>query len=142
MGSKNTPRYVNETFYPKILVTEEEYIEEGKFMHHCVATYAEKGSSIILSLRTQDGNDRVTCEFNTSDGTCKQAKHFCNKEAPGDFILALDDIIQKTRYYSKRGMLHYTHRRRIPLKINNKEVEREKPTPILNEDLFPRIDLF
>ena len=50
------------TIIPLVLTREEEYIEEGKFMHHCVASYAETDTSIIVSLRN-DENERATIEY-------------------------------------------------------------------------------
>jgi len=59
---------ITETFYPYILKREDDYSEEGKFMHHCVATYSDKDKSIIISDRTKDGRDRFTCEFTSQTG--------------------------------------------------------------------------
>jgi hypothetical protein len=52
--------YGDITFYPYILKREEEYNEEGSFMHHCVASYSNKDKSIIVSIRTENKSDRVT----------------------------------------------------------------------------------
>lgn len=137
IGDEKNPQHEKMIFYPKILKREEEYIEEGRFMHHCVAGYADKETSIIISLRTLDEKDRITCEFDSQRGNCLQARHFCNRPIPGDFDLALDDLKEKTTYYGRRGMLHYTHKKRVPVKINNKEVEPPKITAQLNDFLFP-----
>jgi hypothetical protein len=137
IGDEKYPSNVSMTFYPKILKREEEYIEEGRFMHHCVASYADKETSIIISLRTLDERDRITCEFDSQRGNNIQARHFCNKEVPGDFDLALDVLKEKAIFYARRGMLHYTHKKRVPVKINDKEVEPPKIEATLNEHLFP-----
>lgn len=136
LGEEHNNEIVKEVFYPVILKREEEYQEEGDFMHHCVATYADKETSIIISIRTHDGQDRITCEFNNSNGRCLQARHFCNKEAPGDFLLALSTLNKKTVNYSRLGMLHPLKKTRVPIKINGVEIEPAKVTPMLNENLF------
>lgn len=130
------PEIVFMTFYPHVLKREEDYIEEGEFMHHCVASYADKDKSVIISLRTEDAQDRITCEFDGQTGICIQARHFCNRPIPGDFDLALDKIKSKTKYYSRRGMLHHTHKKRVPLIINNIEVRPPQIVATLNENLF------
>ena len=61
---------------------DEDYDEEGEFMHHCVATYSDKQESIIVSVRTADKKDRVTCEFKIQDGYRIQQRHFCNQQPP------------------------------------------------------------
>jgi hypothetical protein len=136
VGDKTNPKVAIMTFYPKVLKTEEEYIEEGTFMHHCVASYADKDKSVIISMRTEDSKDRITCEFDGQSGACLQARHFCNAPIPADFDLALDTVKEKTKYYSRRGMLHHTHKKRVPLVINNIEVKPTIVEPRLNEGLF------
>lgn len=123
------------TFYPVILKREEEYIEEGNFMHHCVATYADKDKSIIISIRTEDKSDRITCEIDCQTGQCIQARHFCNKPSPGDMELALNEILVKTKKYARLGMLHNIEKRKVPIIINGVEIYREIE-PTLQEHLF------
>lgn len=117
-------------FYPYILKREEEYQEEGKFMHHCVATYTEKSKSIIISIRTEDRSDRVTCEFNCQDGRLIQARHFCNKQPPADMILAVDDLCNKTTKYARLGLLHALEHKKVPIVVNGVEIQQKEPTPI------------
>ena len=56
-------------YIPVLLRTSEQYVDEGAVMHHCVAGYIEHRQSIIVSLR--HGDERVTCEFNARDKSCK-----------------------------------------------------------------------
>ena len=126
------------TFYPYILKREEEYDEEGRFMHHCVASYSDKDKSIIISLRTENKEDRVTCEFDCQTGTLIQARHFCNKLPPADMELAIEELKNKTKYYSRMGMLHSKEKRKVPVKINGIEVTPEKLI-IKPEDQFDRL---
>jgi hypothetical protein len=126
------------TFYPYILKREEEYDEEGRFMHHCVASYSDKDKSIIVSLRTKNKEDRVTCEFDCQTGTLIQARHFCNKQPPADMELAIEKLKNITKYYARIGMLHSTEKRKVPVKINGVEVTPEKLT-IKSEDRFNQL---
>lgn len=89
-------------FYPVILKKEEEYIEEGTHMHHCVASYIDKETSLIVSLRldSRHGSERVTCEYNTYSANCIQARYFCNGQPPVYFegaIMELHKRIEKCK---------------------------------------------
>jgi hypothetical protein len=117
------------TFYPHILKREEEYDEEGKFMHHCVASYSDKDRSIIISIRTEDKQDRVTCEFDCQTGTLIQAKHFCNRQPPGDMELAIEKLENKTKYYARMGLLHSLEKKKVLIKINGIEIDLENREP-------------
>lgn len=117
------------TFYPKVLKREEEYIEEGKFMHHCVASYADKDKSIIVSVRTEDTTDRVTCEFDCQTGRLLQARHFCNRQPPADIEhVILNDLSKKIKKYASLGLLHASEKLKVPVKINGVEVVKNEPT--------------
>ena len=121
----NEDRTENIKFYPHILKREEEYIEEGDFMHHCVASYSDKDKSMIVSIRTEDSSDRITCEFDCQRGLCIQSRHFCNAEPPGDMVLALEKLKVKIKYYSSLGLLHASEKRKVPLIINGVEITPE-----------------
>ena len=136
VGDETTPQIVTETFYPYILKREEEYSEEGTFMHHCVATYSDKDKSIIVSVRTKDGNDRVTCEFTTQTGQMVQARHFCNQRPPEDMMLAIDQLKVKTLKYARLGLLNCLEKKKTQVKINGIEVPKPPSIPTLNEHLF------
>lgn len=124
------------TFKPHILKREEEYVEEGNFMHHCVASYSDKDRSIIISIRNEDMSDRVTCEFDCQTGLCIQARHFCNGQPPDYMVLALDELKEKVKLYARMGMLHSTEKIKVPLMINGKEIKPELPTPTFRDYLF------
>jgi hypothetical protein len=126
------------TFYPHILKREEEYDEEGRFMHHCVASYSDKEKSIIVSLRTLDKQDRITCEFHCQDGTLLQARHFCNKQPPADMLMALDMLKPKMTKYARLGILHSLDKKKVPIKINGVEVIPEKKE-VKPDHLFDRL---
>ena len=121
---------------PHILTREEEYIEEGSFMHHCVATYAETDTSMIVSLRTEDKQDRVTCEFNLSDGRLIQSRHFSNRQPPTYFNYAIEQVSDIVRLNARFGTLGWIKKEKVPVKINGVEVKKEDREPRSIGDLF------
>lgn len=133
-GLKGTDMNSKITLYPHILKREEEYIEEGEFMHHCVASYADHEKSIIISLRNVDGTNRVTSEFNIQDGRCVQSRHFCNGPVPSEFTAALEDLKDKVIIHAKWGILNWTEKKKVRLKINGIEITPEivSPNPLHN----------
>jgi len=132
VGTEETPLYGEDldiSFYPHILKREEEYVEEGKFMHHCVASYADKEKSIIISLRTKDLTDRVTCEFDCQTGQLIQARHFCNRQPPADMeYIITGELSKKVKKYARLGLLHASEKLKVPVKINGVEVKKTEPT--------------
>jgi hypothetical protein len=136
IGDEKNPEIVTETFYPYILKREDDYSEEGSFMHHCVATYSDKDKSIVISVRTEDAKDRVTCEFTTQTGKMVQARHFCNQRPPADMELAIEQLKVKTEKYARFGILNCLEKKKTQVKINGIEVPKPLLTPTLNEHLF------
>ncbi len=54
----------NKEYDVKILKNDLEYFEEGQVQKHCVRTYLNTYSSIIISIREEENNlNRMTCEF-------------------------------------------------------------------------------
>jgi hypothetical protein len=114
--------------YPKVLKREEEYIEEGNFMHHCVATYADQERSIIISLRNEDGSDRITCEYKIQDGKLVQSRHFCNGSVPEHFKDALEVLSDKVLIHARWGTLNWLEKKKVPVQINGIEIKKTEPT--------------
>ena len=117
--------------YPHILKREEEYGEEGSFMHHCVASYADKDKSMIVSLRTEDQMDRVTIEYDIQTGKPIQKRHFCNAKPPEYFdvpSVVLDDKIKKL---ARWGILNWVEKKKVNVKINGIEIVPENTGPRL-----------
>ncbi|MEY4571701.1 MAG: PcfJ-like protein [Bacteroidota bacterium] len=112
--------------YPHILKREEEYVEEGSYMHHCVASYADKDRSMIISVRDESGSDRVTCEFEIQTGRCVQKRYFCNAVPPDYFedalILLEDRIMKRARW----GLLNWKEKEKVPVMINGKPIVPEQ----------------
>jgi len=124
------------TFYPYILKREVDYDEEGRFMHHCVASYSDKEKSIVISIRTENKQDRVTCEFDCQTGTLIQARHFCNNQPPADIEMAVDKLKEKTKIYARMGILHSLDKKKVPIKINGIEVMSEHREPRRIDELI------
>ena len=111
------------TFEPYLLKTSEDYIEEGLYMHHCVAGYIKSSyRSIIISLRC--GGDRVTCEFDIKSKKCQQARYFTNDPVPEYFekaLTALKDRISRIPF-----QVAPIDTRKIPYVVNGVEVKIEE----------------
>lgn len=106
------------TFYPYVLKCDDDYKEEGDFMHHCVNSYSEYVKSVIISIRTKNMDDRVTCEFNAETGKLLQAKHFCNASPPKEFNDALEQLIPKVKKMADKTILKSIEKKKISLKTN------------------------
>ena len=119
-----------EKIIPHVLTREEEYIEEGKFMHHCVASYAEKDTSMIVSLRTEDKIERVTCEFKIQNGNLVQSRYFSNAQPPPNFVDAIDYVSHIIRTHARFGTLNWNKKEKVPIKINGIEIPPEKREPV------------
>lgn len=109
---------IKREFYPVILKREEEYIEEGEFMHHCVAGYADKDNSIIISIRNESGNLRVTCEYDIATGKLIQSRYFCNGLPSTEFEEPLEIVSERVNFLSKKNVLKWEDKKRVILKIN------------------------
>jgi len=109
---------------PYILKTSQDYDEEGDYMHHCVATYSNKDTSIIVSLRDKTSKDRVTCEFaKKMKGGLLQARYFSNGEPPEKFNEIIEVVSRKIEKHSKSRLLDHLEVRKVPIKINGVEVQ-------------------
>ena len=131
---KNENSEIIGTFYPVLLKIDAEYTEEGEHMHHCVASYADKEKSIIVSLREDSpiGNERVTCEYDTRDKGCVQEKYFCNAKPPERFDSAL--VILQDRILSFKGSIKSIAKEKVPLIINGIQLELKEHS---TNDIFP-----
>jgi hypothetical protein len=116
------------TFYPTILRREDEYSEEGKFMHHCVGTYADKDKSMIISIRKNNNTDRVTCEFDIQSGNMIQARYFCNAQPPEEYQSIIEHIQDLIMLLARYGILNWKEKIKSPVKINGIEVIPNGPT--------------
>lgn len=115
------------TYYPVILKIDAEYTEEGAHMHHCVATYADRENSVIVSLREDStiGSERVTCEFEPNKEIV-QSKYFCNAVPPERFVESLEILKQRVKEY--KGSIKSISKEKIPLVINGRTIQIEQRT--------------
>jgi hypothetical protein len=124
---------VEYVFNPVILKREEEYVEEGSFMYHCVATYANKETSIVISLRLNHGLDRVTCEFDKKSGNCLQERHFSNKIPPDYFEDALFVLKNRVKRFAGQRLLDHIDIKKVKIKINGIEVNKKEQVNVFDE---------
>lgn len=75
------------------LITYEDYEQEGKSLHHCVATYFEKVNSLILSARDQDNNRLATIEINLPTLSITQCRGLQNQKP--EMYDTINSIIMK-----------------------------------------------
>jgi hypothetical protein len=125
-------------FCPIILKTDGQYTEEGAHMHHCVATYADRENSIIVSIResSAEGHERVTCEFNLQKELV-QAKYFCNAVPPERFEAIIEKLTHRIKKY--KGSIKSLGKEKIPLVINGKVIQiEERKEDSIYEMLFNR----
>lgn len=63
------------------LKTTQEFIAEGKAMHHCVGGYYTKTDSLVLSARDADGKRIETIEISLKTFNIIQSRGVCNKDS-------------------------------------------------------------
>ena len=84
----------DEVFTPVVLQTSEEYVNESVHQSNCVRTYQNRPSSLIISLRKEDG-DRASIEYRPSIGKFgmneNQPVHFKRVQTLGRFNNMLDE---------------------------------------------------
>jgi hypothetical protein len=105
-------------------------------MHHFVASYSNKDVSIIVSLRTEDMLDRVTCEFNCASGDLQQARHFCNGEPPEKMKRAIENLKPIVSKFARMKLLKSIEKNKVPVKINGVEVTLENVKTVENGAFF------
>jgi hypothetical protein len=55
--------FIGIEYHPVLLRSTNEYNEESAYQNNCVRTYVDKCSSVIVSLRNANGNERGTIEY-------------------------------------------------------------------------------
>jgi len=112
---------IRRVYQPVLLRTSEDYIEEGAYMHHCVAGYIDHSRSIIVSLRC--GEERVTCEFYTDSKKCYQARYYQNQSPPEHFKEPLQKL--SDRIMTSPHSIQPIEKQHVPLLINGKPIVPE-----------------
>ena len=111
-------------------------------MHHCVASYSDKDKSIIISIRTEDKSDRVTCEFDCQTGSLIQSRHFCNNQPPEDMAMAVIELTKKTKSHARLGLLNSISKQKVPIKINGVEVKSTQREPRMLTDVMGDVNRY
>ena len=79
MGKYGDLLISNGNLHSVVIITYDDYQEEGTAMHHCVGGYFTYKDSLILSIRDNDGNRVETVEINLKDFKIVQSRGVCNK---------------------------------------------------------------
>ena len=69
----------NGSLHCVVLITYEDYREEGARMHHCVGGYFDRKNSLILSFRDNDGKRVETVEISLTSFSIIQSRGLQNK---------------------------------------------------------------
>ena len=73
---------------------------------------------LIISIRIDSGEDRITCEFNAIDGRCVQSRYFSNQEIPEKYKTPLDMVKGRVKILAKENKLKPINIKKIPLVID------------------------
>jgi hypothetical protein len=76
----------------------EELAREGRELHHCVATYADKvanGETMILFIRKESDPDTPFYTMEFKDGMIQQLRGYANCEPTGEVLRFRDDFIRE-----------------------------------------------
>ena len=104
------PIYVNNnTYFPVLLTTTEQYENESAHQSNCVRTYSEKPYCLIISLRKNDteGNQRATIEYQfRRDGLYRsQTLGKYNQPLSDDWDEPIIDLDQRLTYYYVKELI-------------------------------------
>lgn len=68
----------NGRLHSVVLITYDDYKEEGARMHHCVGGYFSRANSLVISMRDADGNRVETVEISLADYNIIQSRGLQN----------------------------------------------------------------
>lgn len=136
---KNIEEPIEQDFHPYILKTEDDYFEEGSTMHHCVNSYFNKSKSIIISVRSKQTGERVTCEYDINNGDPIQQKYFSNQEPPERFQSPIFILHNKVKLVAEEGNLKWKEIIKSPLLIDGKPIMPEEGAPAVHT--LPQLEL-
>ena len=94
--------YINNVgeYQIRILKTQTEFEDEGEIMDHCVAGYANRSHSLIISVIESSSTDRVTLEYVKHD--LIQSKSHRNQPPPERFEEVIDEITKRVSKIKNR----------------------------------------
>jgi hypothetical protein len=91
---------------------------------------------MIVSLRSADNTDRVTCEFNKKTGDCIQERYFCNKLPPVYFIDSLEVLKKRIKRFATQRLLNHIDVKKVKIKINGKEVPERAEMDLFDQLMY------
>jgi hypothetical protein len=84
---------------------------------------------MIVSLRTEDGSDRVTIEYDIQTGKPIQKRHFCNRVPPDFFTYSIIMLDEKIKQRARWGTLNWKEKKKVPIIINGVQIQKEQTGP-------------
>jgi len=137
----------DETYFPVLLKTTEDYQRESAHQHNCVRTYSEKAHCFIVSLRkgSKDGSDRATIEYVFTQNGLKRVQTLGKYNIPltDEWNEVVDDLDKRLDYLFKKGFIKlpvmvkkYKNGKSVQTFSKFEEYNQTKPT----YDIYPRWD--
>ena len=142
------PIYTSDnTYFPVLLKTSEDYQGESAHQHNCVRTYSEKAHCFIVSLRkgSKDGTDRATIEYVFTQNGLKRVQTLGKYNIPltDEWNEVVDDLDKRLDYLFKKGFIKlpvmvkkYKNGKSVQMFSKFEEYNQTKPT----YDIYPRWD--
>lgn len=122
------------TLKPFILKRDEDYIDEGYRMKHCVAGYNNRPDSMIVSLRNEDDTDRITIEYRIQSGQVVQERGKFNSKPDKKFEDGVLVLSQRIQEHARLGTLNWVRKEKVPVLINGIEVVRDSNGFFIDDD--------
>jgi hypothetical protein len=127
-----------ETYYPVVLKQDNDYEQESAIQSHCVKSYINNFTSIIISIRkgNPQNYDRVTCEYryeNSSNRFVSIQKKYKANSVPKDYFKpVLENIDKLLEDFAKK--YEYTRPTVIETNKHNQHKKVLYSNPIYSED--------
>jgi len=97
------------TYFPILFKTTEDYQGESTHQHNCVRTYSEKSHCFIVSLRkdSKDGSERATIEYQFTQNGLKRTQTLGKYNMPlfEEWVEPVNDLDKRLDYYFKKGFI-------------------------------------
>jgi hypothetical protein len=97
------------TYFPILFKTTEDYQGESIHQHNCVRTYSEKSHCFIVSLRkdSKDGPERATIEYQFTQNGLKRTQTLGKYNMPlfEEWVEPVNDLDKRLDHYFKKGFI-------------------------------------
>jgi hypothetical protein len=134
--------FIGIEYHPVLLRSTNEYNEESAYQNNCVRTYVDKCSSVIVSLRNANGNERGTIEYYLTYDPSKKKLNLkriqylgkFNKSLPESWnhiMEILDEQVNKSLNFEKFEMsmkTQYVNNKTVTNKMILKEPNEPQPS--------------